>query len=222
MRLPLATAASASILQRLKQQRGKYGREIAFVFRHTGILATSGIEAAQYFAFGCIETFFPIYLNETRGYSTWSIGLLFTAQIVSAAFTKPIMGRLSDRVGRIPMITGGLILGGLATALLIRSNYYVLSLILMAVFGLGLATVTASTSAFVADLSRSEGRGGAMGVLSSIMDIGQSLGPIVTGLIIAASSYTLAFTLVGLAMIVISLGYGLSVGRMAKPHRSTD
>ena len=159
VRLPLATNISGSAWQTFKQQRGKYGQEIAFVFRHLGILATSGIEAAQYFAFGCIETFLPIYLNEKLGYSAWKIGILFTLQILTATFTKPVMGRLSDRYGRIPLISAGLVLGGVTTATLILSSNYLVLAVLVAIFGLGLATVTASTSALVADLSRSRVEG---------------------------------------------------------------
>jgi DHA1 family multidrug resistance protein-like MFS transporter len=211
VRLPLATKTSGSVWANLKLQRGKYGQEIAFVFRHKGILATSGIEATQYFAYGCLETFLPIYLNEKLGFSAWQIGLLFTAQIVAATFTKPIMGRLSDRYGRVLMISAGLALGGIATSIIIISSNYAVLLVLIAVFGLGLATVTASTSALVADLSRSGGRGSALGVLSSIMDIGQALGPIITGILVAAFDYRMTFGIVGIAMIAVSLIYWLGI-----------
>ncbi len=214
IRLPLAANTAGSAWQAFQSQRGKYGQEIAFVFRHPGILATSGIEAVQYFAFGCLETFLPVYLNEKLGYKAWEIGLLFTLQILAATFTKPIMGRLSDRYGRLPLITAGLALGGIATAVLILySNYFVIA-VLIAVFGLGLATVTASTSALVADLSRSQGRGGALGILSSIMDVGQSTGPMVAGALITATSYRMTFGIVGAGMVAVSLIYWLGMRRI--------
>jgi DHA1 family multidrug resistance protein-like MFS transporter len=212
IRLPLATT-TGSAWQALRQQRGKYGQETVFVFRHMGILATSGIEAVQYFAYGTLETFLPIYLNEKLGYSAWEIGLLFTVQILSATFTKPVMGRLSDRYGRVPLISAGLALGGVTTAVLILSpNYFVLAA-LIAVFGLGLATVTASTSALVADLSRAEGRGGALGILSSIMDVGHSSGPMVAGVLIGAYAYRTAFGFVGAALVAVSLLYWVGMRR---------
>jgi MFS transporter, DHA1 family, multidrug resistance protein len=215
LRLPLATNITGSVWQTFKSQRAKYGQEISFVFRHPGILATSGIEAAQYFAYGAVETFLPIYLNEKLGYSTWEIGLLFTVQILTATFTKPIMGRLSDKYGRVPLIVGGLALGGVATgALILVSNYFVIAA-LIAVFGLGLATVTASTSCLVADLSRQQGRGGALGILSSIMDVGQSTGPMVAGALITATSYRLTFGVVGIGLAVISLAYWLGMRRVS-------
>jgi DHA1 family multidrug resistance protein-like MFS transporter len=213
IRLPVTTNAHGSAWQAFKAQRGKYGQEIAFVFKHGGILATSGIDAIQYFAYGCLETFVPVYLNEKLGYSAWEIGLLFTFQILSATFTKPIMGRLSDKYGRIPLITAGLVLGGIATGTLILVSNYFLIAVLMAVFGLGLATVTASTSALVADLSRDQGRGSALGILSSIMDVGQSSGPIVAGALIGAFTYQITFGAVGAAMIIVSLVYRVGMRR---------
>jgi MFS transporter, DHA1 family, multidrug resistance protein len=207
-RLRFTTVKTESIKEAFQQQRGKYGREIAFVFRRAGILATSGIEAVQYFAYGCMETFLPIYLNEKLEYPAWKIGILFTAQILAAAFTKPVMGRLSDRYGRVPLIVSGLILGAISTSTILLSSNYAVIMILIILFGLGLSTVTASTSALVADLSRAEGRGGAMGILSSIMDIGHSAGPMVAGVLIGAYSYRWTFGIVGIGLAVVSIVFG--------------
>ena len=215
IRLPLASNVSSSAIEAFRKQRGKYGQDLAFIFKHPGILATSGIEAVQYFAFGCLETFLPIYLKEKMGYSTWEIGMLFTAQILAATFTKPIMGKLSDRFGRIPMITAGLLLGGITTGFIVFSTNYAELVIMIALFGLGLATVTASTSALVADLSRAFSRGGAMGILSSIMDVGQSAGPMVTGVLITAHSYRFAFGVTGIGLAAISLIYFIGMRKVS-------
>lgn len=218
-RLPFATATAASTGEALRRQRGKFSQDIAFVFHHPGILATSGIEAAQYFAFGSIETFLPIYLNERMGFSPFKIGLLFTAQVLAATFTKPLMGRISDRYGRVPMIAAGLALSGVTTAVMLFSGNYLVLIVLIALFGLGLATVTASTSALVADLSRKYSRGSALGILSGIMDIGHSSGPMVSGLLISLYSYGMAFRIVGISLIVVSLIYGLGMRQIMRQYR---
>jgi DHA1 family multidrug resistance protein-like MFS transporter len=134
---------------------------------------------------------------------------------LAATLTKPIMGKLSDRFGRLPLITSGLALGGLTTGLILFSTNYVELIICIALFGLGLATVTASTSALVADLSREYSRGGAMGILSSIMDVGQSAGPMVTGVLITAFSYRVAFASVGITLIAVTLIYFLGMRRIS-------
>jgi DHA1 family multidrug resistance protein-like MFS transporter len=211
VRLPLASATPESWREAVRQQRGRYGQEIRSVLRHLGILATSGVEAVQYYAFGALETFLPIYWSEQLGYPDWKIGLLLSAQIIAATLTKPVMGRLSDHYGRVTMIVSGLILGGIAAGTVALSSDYFVILVLMALFGLGLATVTASTAALVADLSPSRGRGGALGILSSIMDVGQASGPIVTGILVSAYSYLVAFGSVGVLLIVSSVAFGLLV-----------
>jgi MFS transporter, DHA1 family, multidrug resistance protein len=213
LRLPLATTVSGSIREIWKREGGKYRQEIIFLAIHAGILATSAVEAVQYFAFGCIEVFLPIYLSEKYGYPAWQIGLLFTAQVLAAALTKPIMGRLSDRYGRVPLIVSGLALGGITTGTMILTSSFPIILVLIAIFGLGLATVTASTSAMVADFSRSRSRGGALGILSAIMDIGHSSGPIAAGFLISVFSYPLAFGLVGTSLVAVGLVFGTFMHR---------
>ncbi len=202
-------AVSLKLAGNVKPNRRDFGKEIIAVVTHRGILSTSLIEAVQYFAYGAIETFLPRFLKEKTDFTSLQIGSLFTAQIIVAALSKPIMGRLSDKYGRLPVIVGGLILGGLVTLSLGFTTKYIVLLALIALFGLGLATVTAATSALVADLSKSSNRGSAMGLLSTIMDIGQSAGPIVTGLIVGAFAYKPAFAVVGLLMIAASLIYGI-------------
>lgn len=206
------TFPQKAVVPVVKREKRNLGREIITIVTHRGILSTSLVEAVQYFAYGAIETYLPRYLTENSKFSTLEIGSLFTGQIVVVALTKPIMGRLSDRHGRVPIIIGGLILGGLVTAALSFSlNWFVL-IALIGLFGLGLSTVTASTSALVADLSRSSNRGSALGLLSTIMDVGQSLGPILTGVMLGIFAgkmeYKIAFGAVGGLMIIGSLIYG--------------
>jgi len=221
LRLPLSTATSESIGEALKRGRGEVWRDIKAILTHRGILATSVIEAVQYFAFGCLEVFLPIYLYEQAGFKPLGIGLLFTIQIVVATLTKPLMGRLSDRYGRVLMIAAGLVLGGITMAFMTYSTDYLMLGVLIGLFGLGLATVTASSAALVADLSQASSHGGALGVLSSVMDIGHSAGPMVGGLLISAYHYNIAFGAVGAGLVVASLVYMLVMRRDSYSHHCT-
>jgi DHA1 family multidrug resistance protein-like MFS transporter len=199
-----------------KKENRHYGKEIVAILTHKGILSTSLIEAAQYFAYGAIETYLPRYLNENSSFTPLEIGSLFTAQIIVAALTKPIMGRISDKYGRIQVIVGGLILGGATTLFLGFTTNYIILMVLIALFGLGLATVTASTGALVADLSKAANRGSAMGMLSTIMDVGQASGPVVSGVLIGAYTYRFTFGAVGGGLIIASLTYGLLMHFLAR------
>lgn len=216
LRLPLSTSTPLSARQVLKRERSEIWGDILTIIRHPGMLLTSLVEAAQYFAFGCLEVFIPIYLNEQAGFSTLSIGALFTVQIVVATLTKPLMGRLSDRYGRGVMIIGGLVISGITIAFMTYSQNYLLLAILIGLFGLGLATVTASTSALIADLSSYYSYGSALGIESSIMDIGHSTGPMVGGLLISALHYNTAFGIVGGSLVIASIVFWLIMKRLCR------
>ncbi|MFC1967794.1 MFS transporter [Chloroflexota bacterium] len=215
-RLPLSTTASSSAVEAIRRERSEIWIDIIDILTNRGILATSAIEAVQYFAFGCLEVFLPIYLYEEAGFAPLGIGLLFTIQIVVATLTKPLMGRLSDRYGRVLMITAGLMLGGITVGFMTCSENYLALAALIGLFGLGLATVTASSSALVADLSKASSHGGALGVLSSVMDIGHSTGPMIGGLLISAYHYNIAFGIVGAVLVLTGLVFGLIMRRFPK------
>lgn len=85
-----------------------------------------------------------------------------------------------------------------------------------ALFGLGMAIVTPSTTALVTDLSKAGGYGAALGVFGTIWDVGEALGPIVAGALIGAfaasgNAYALPFALVAAVMAMATLGFFLLV-----------
>ncbi len=179
-------------------------RELHLILTNHSLLLTSGVEAGQYFAFGAVETFLPLYLKEL-GWEPRVIGPLFTAQVLVTAMIRPLMGRLSDHWGRRWPIVAGLLVGAGATAAMPWIHTWWPMAALTALFGLGVAAVTSSTSALVSDLSHAAAYGASLGVLSSIMDVGHSTGPMVTGLLVAAWGYGPAFALVAALLVICAV-----------------
>ena len=222
LKLPRPAIAHVSAGELVKKERGEIKRDIIAMLTHRGILTTSVVEAVEYFAFGCLEVFLPIYLNEQLGFKPLRIGLLFTIQIVVATLAKPWMGRLSDRYGRVPTITIGLLLGAVSITMIAWSNNYMVMAVLIGLFGLGLATVTASSAALVADLARESSYGGALGILSSVKDIGHSTGPMAGGLLIAAYNYKTTFGIIGGILAFTSFVFGLVMRRIPRSKTSPN
>ena len=220
LKLPRPATAPVSVGELVKKERGEIKRDTIAMLTHHRILATSVVEAVEYFAFGCLEVFLPIYLNEQVGFKPLSIGLLFSVQIVVAALAKPWMGRLSDRYGRVPTIIIGLLLGAVSITMITWSNNYMVMAVLIGLFGLGLATVTASSAALVADLARESSYGGALGILSSVMDIGHSTGPMAGGLLIAAYDYKTTFGVIGGILAFTSFVFGLVMRQIPRSKTS--
>ena len=181
-------------------------REVA---RSRPILVTSVMEALQYFSYGAMEAFLPLYaifFVEPR-LTTVEVGTIFFAQILVTALTKPIMGRASDRIGRRPVIALGLLLSGASMALFVTTGSFPMLLVVGMLYGLGLSVVTSATSAYVSELARAGHYGSALGVLSTIMDVGQASGPIVTGLLVAGAGYRPAFFFVAALLLVGTAGF---------------
>jgi MFS family permease len=88
-------------------------------------------------------------------------------------------------------------------------------LLLSIVYGFGFATVTAATPALVSELVPSELVGTSLGFLSMIMDVGQTLGPIVTGIILATVyGYEGSFVALTIVLIAVGIIFGASqIGR---------
>ena len=184
--------------------------ELQYILTNQCILVASLVEAIQYLAFGCVETYLPLYLTGI-GLLPRQIGPLFTVQVLAMALTKPLMGRLSDRWGRTYSIVAGLLLGALAVAAMPQASAYLLLACLTALFGLGMAAVTASTSVLVSDLSRGGAYGSALGVLSSIMDVGHASGPVMGGLLVQAVGYGGAFAAIGGILALATAAFTLLV-----------
>lgn len=157
------------------------------VTRTRGALIVSFVQASQYYTYGAAEFFLVGYLGEVVRLDPFLIGVIMGSQIVSVILTKPYMGRISDKIGRRIPIVGGSIVSSLPLLVIPFVSQFPILLLLSIMYGLGFAAVTASTPALVSELVSPDLGGTAMGFLGTIMDVGQTLGPIITGVMLATN-----------------------------------
>ena len=184
---------------------------------HTVVLA-SALEAAMYVGYGAFLGFFPPYARGI-GLNDAQIGLVMGVQLATTMLAKPLSGRLSDRLGRKPMILAGLFLCAVMLPVIPMQTSLWLLLPVSALLGLGVAIVTPSTTALVADLVAAGRMGSAMGVFGTIWDTGEAAGPILAGFLIASLSYAPAFTLIAALMAVVALIFAIFV---RDPHTAYE
>ncbi|HKC95330.1 MAG TPA: MFS transporter [Nitrospira sp.] len=180
------------------------------VIRDHTILIASVTEAFMFLGVGALVGFLPLYAKD-RGLSDVDVGVILGMQVASAMLSKPLTGRLSDRVGRKPIILLGLICCAAILPLVTLVDTFFTLLVLCMIFGLGTALVTPSTTALVADLCRAGRHGAALGVFGSIWDTGEALGPIVAGFLVVGLGYTQAFTMITLVLVLGILLFALVV-----------
>jgi DHA1 family multidrug resistance protein-like MFS transporter len=180
------------------------------VLSSRGVIIASSLESMLYVGYGAFLGFFPTYARGI-GLNDAQIALVMGGQLATTMLAKPVSGRVSDTWGRKPMIVSGLILCALTLPLVPALTSIWLLLPVSACFGLGVAIVTPSTTALVADLVKAGRMGSAMGVFGTIWDTGEAAGPILAGFLIASFSYSFAFCLIAALMLGMALLFLLAV-----------
>ena len=168
---------------------------VVVVMRNQKVLITSTTDAAKMIANGALMAFLPLY-GVSVGLNPGEVGLLFTVQALTSFFSKPVMGRVSDRVGRQPLIMIGLMVCAGTFVCIPHVSNVALLLLLSSGFGFGEAVVSSSSSAFVADSSEFKTLGAGMGMQGTIGDIGHASGPLLAGVLIANMTYAGAFGII--------------------------
>lgn len=181
---------------------------LSTVVANVQMLAISGAEAIKMMANGTLMAFLPLY-GLSIGLTLAEAGLLFGIQGLTSFLSKPVMGRISDQVGRRPLITLGLIVCGGTIMGMPQFTQFLPLFILAAGFGFGEAVITSSSAAFIADLAAPENVGAGMGLRGTIMDIGHASGPVLAGVLVAAISYTGAFMFIGTLQFLAAVGFWL-------------
>jgi MFS family permease len=189
------------------------------VAKNRKVLITSVTDAAKMIANGALMAFLPLY-GVSAGLNPGEVGLLFTVQAVTSFFSKPIMGRISDRVGRQPLIILGLFICAGTFVCIPHVSMFPLLLVLSGGFGFGEAVVSSSSSALIADSSEFKTLGAGMGMQGTIMDIGHASGPLLAGLLIGSLSYSMAFIAIAGIQLMAAGVFWLTMKRMeALPSR---
>jgi MFS family permease len=134
--------------------------------------------------------------------------LVFTAFSISRALLGPFVGRLSDRIGRRPLILGGLFLYAVVSVLYASAD----SLWMLGAFrllqGVASVMVTPIAQAYVGDLTPKGREGRYLNAFYSSQFIGMAFGPLLGGVIGGTWSYEAAFYVMsGLSVLSLVLVY---------------
>ncbi|GAA3483063.1 MFS transporter [Streptomyces yanii] len=131
---------------------------------------------------GAVAALMPFFVAE-RGY-TYAVasGVVLAASVLSSV-VQPVFGALTDRWAMPWLLPTSSLLGGVGIALSGMSDSYALTLVFVAISGVGVAAYHPE-SARVARIA-SRGSHSAMGVFSTGGNIGFALAPLVVGVVVA-------------------------------------
>jgi MFS family permease len=200
---PSAQRRHAARWQEFRQGVGEVGRDRL-------VLLTSGAQAAQFVLNGTLNAFLPLYGHEVLGLTATQLGWLFGLQTLTTLAIRPAMGIMSDRAGRRGVIVAGLTVCSGAVMLVSLADDLPVLVAAIVAYAAGIATTTAATSAYVTDVTRRARYGAAHGVFGTIYDIGDALGQIVDGLLVATAGYARMFQVMALTAAVMAVAFSLS------------
>ncbi|KPK81998.1 MAG: hypothetical protein AMS25_04200 [Gemmatimonas sp. SM23_52] len=150
------------------------------------------VMASDFSMLAALENEFNARLQQTAiGFS-----IAFSALMVSRLLFQIPLGRVSDRIGRRPLIIAGLLLMAPATTLLGLAASTAQLTGLRLVQGLASAGIAAPAFALVADLSRAGGEGRQMSILTMGFGLGLAVGPLAAG-VLAVLFFELPFLVAG-------------------------
>jgi len=130
--------------------------------------------------FGMVLPLLPFYAQDF-GASPLGVTMLFASFSLAQFVFAPIWGRLSDRVGRRPVLLGSIAGAVVAYALFAFAGSFTVLLLARTASGIAAANYSIA-QAYVADVTPPEERARGMGLLGAAFGLGFVLGPVMGGL----------------------------------------
>jgi MFS family permease len=189
------------------------------VARNRRVLVASLAQAAQFLLNGSLSGFLPLYASEVISMGTVAIGWMFAIQTVTTLSTRPLIGALSDRIGRRGVIVTGLVSCSAAVWMIGSAESGGVLMAAVVAYGAGVAVTTAATSAYVTDVAPRARYGAAHGVFGTIYDVGDAAGPILAGLLVAAWGYAPMFRMMSMAALVTAVAFYVFSARAGETLR---
>lgn len=166
--------------------------------------------------FGIVIPLLPIY-SKAYGAPEWMLGLLFASFSAMQFLFAPMWGRVSDRIGRRPVLLGGLFGTAGSYVLFAFADSMPLlfaSRILAGFFGANVSTA----QAYIADVTTDKDRSKGMGLIGAAFGLGFTMGPLIGGELVNISHMGPGLLAAGLSLAAASFGYF----NLKEPERHRD
>lgn len=145
--------------------------------------------------FGIIIPVIPFYAEEI-GATPTQLGLLMAVYSLMQLIFAPMWGRISDRIGRKPVIMIGIIGLSLSFFLMALSTQLWMLFAARIIGGFLSSANMPTVMAYVADITSEEDRGKGMGIIGAAVGLGFIFGPAIGG-VFSQSSLSTPFYLAG-------------------------
>ncbi len=161
--------------------------------------------------FGLRFALVPIFVEQVLDKQPRNIaGLALAAFAVGNVSVVTYSGRLSDRIGRKPLLIGGLALSAASTFALGLANSLPLFFVVAVIAGAASGVYASPQQAAVADIIGKARGGTAIAAFQMMSDFGSIVGSFGVGLLAQELSFTWAFGISGAMLLLAALGWVLA------------
>lgn len=150
-----------------------------------------GVVFINLVGFGIVVPLLPFY-GQTLDAPPWQVALMFSAYSLGQFFAEPFWGRLSDRIGRKPVLLITVSANALGYLMLAFAPNIWLAIGIRLFTGLGAGNVS-TVQGYVADVTPPEKRAGRMGLIGAAFGLGFIVGPGLGGLLTRTDMGTLGY-----------------------------
>lgn len=154
---------------------------------------------------GIIAPIMPLYVR-SFGAGGLALGTVFAAFSVSRFILGPVVGVLSDRIGRKKLIVWGLALYAAVSVLYVIAQALWQMGVFRFVHGIGSIMVTPIAQAYVGDLTPVGKEGRITNLFYASMFAGMALGPLVGGYLVEGWSFEAPFLVMGILSLLALIG----------------
>lgn len=140
--------------------------------------------------FGILIPILPTFASKELGISDFGIGSVVAVFSLMQFVFNPMLGKLSDKIGRRPVILATQLLTAVSYLIFAFSNSFVLLFFSRMLAGLGGSNIGVA-QAYIADITTREERAKGMGVIGAAFGLGFVFGPVI-GALLAKYGYHVA------------------------------
>ncbi len=143
--------------------------------------------------YGSYLTYLPLMLDDRHSAQSWQIGLILSFGSISTALTSPQLGRLSSHFSykKLMLVANGFYILSMVIIPMLGSLW--MNLIPAALFGLAQGINLPSVQTLLAGSAPMEYRAAFMSVNGMVLRLGQTLGPLATGLMFSLAGMSATF-----------------------------
>ena len=152
-----------------------------------------------------IQTFLPIYISETLGYSSFVLGVYLTLLYVLGMISQPIMGVVSDKYGRKMVLAPSYgLLSLLYLGLIISNNSIQLGIVISSI-GLFFYAVSNIATSAIMDIADKNIQSSSMGIMGLFSQPFTLIAPILAGFFVQISNIQSAFWFASIVSLIAFL-----------------